>query len=111
MSDLNQVEMSIDAAQALIKKKESFDRLIQNKDFQFLIEEEYFIQEPARIASARADPSMQNEATQKQLLSRLDAIGYLKQYLICTNVEGSQARVDMAAAQETRQELLNEDLD
>ena len=108
---LKQVEMSMDFAKGLIAKKESFDRLIQNKDFQSLIENDYFLVEASRLVGSRADPSMQDETQQKQLLGRMDGIGYLRQYLSCVNMQGTQAMVDMAAHQETREELLSEDLD
>lgn len=110
MSDLELVEMSMTTAKALIEKKESFDRLIQNKDFQFLIEEHYFLQEASRLVGSRADPSMQDDVVQKQLLGRMDGIGYLRQYLTCVNQQGSQAMVDMAGHQATREELLAENL-
>ena len=103
--------MSIATAEALIDKKLAFDRLLDNKDFQFLIEDQYFTEEAKRIVFAKADPSMQDEIQQKQLEGRMAGIGYLRQYFMCIVQMGGQALVDMAAHQETREEILAEGLD
>lgn len=108
---LDLVEMSIEQAQGLIERKESFDRLIKNPDYQFLIEKEYFLHESSRIVLIKADPSMQGEDQQKQLEGRMTGIGYLRQYLMCINQQGSQAMIDMAAHQGTREELLVENVE
>ena len=107
---LDQIDLSINQVKTIIANKEAFDRLIKNPDYKLLIEAEYFLEEASRLVLMKADPAVQEELQQKQILGRMDGIGYLRQYMGEINAKGIQAISDMAELHNTREELLAEDL-
>jgi len=102
------VELSIAQAKLSIENREALQRLTGNIDFEKTILEGYFKEEASRLVLLKADPSM--DAYQDQIDKQIIAIGQLRQYFRTIMALGSQAEKAMADDEETREELLAEDL-
>lgn len=108
--NLEAVEREIAENRAQIELKRKLDRLFDNRDFQDIILEKYFRDEPARLVKQRADPAIQEKAT---LLAAVDnaisAIGFFFQFLNGIDQKGRTAEYNLRQNQETLQEMLSED--
>jgi len=78
--EIKDLEVSIEEAQAFIELQHAADRLRKNKDFQLLILEEYFKNEPVRMTEILAVPQAQDERTQGQIHAALRGVSELKQF-------------------------------
>tara|TARA_B110000914_G_scaffold37682_1_gene30839 strand:+ start:423 stop:755 length:333 start_codon:yes stop_codon:yes gene_type:complete len=110
MSEIEQIEIGIDAARKDVAKMEGLLRLIDNKDFQALIDTGYFVDEASRLVILKADPSMQDERLQKTINDGITAIGHFRQYLNTVMQIGRMAEQGIREDEETRQELLAEEI-
>jgi hypothetical protein len=108
--DLDAIEITIEEARKKIARKEGLVRLQQNADFSKLIEKGFLEDHAVRQVLLKAHPGMQGESVQKMLDQQITAIGGFKQYLISIFSEGMEAEASLEADEETREELLEEDL-
>jgi len=109
-SDLQEVEISIEDAREAIANKESLERLTDNPDFIRIIREGYFEKEAIRLVSVKADPEMVTDERQKQVLTAMDGIGSLRNYLRVIMILGDNMEQTLKADETTREELLSEQL-
>lgn len=113
MSDTQQqlrtIEMSMEDAKAMVKRAEALDRLHANKDFKDVILDEFFVNEASRCVLAKGDPEMQESKHQAGLDVIIQSIGGLKNYFGKLYALANIAENSLAADQETRQELLEEE--
>jgi len=110
MSEIEQIEVSIDAARKDVDKMEGLLRLIKNNDFKSLIDDGYFVDEASRLVILKADPSMQEDRVQKNINDSITAVGHFRQYLNTVMQIGRMAEQGIKEDEETRQELLAEEL-
>ena len=110
MNEIEQIEVSIDSARKDVAKMESLLRLISNKDFQGLVDTGYFVDEASRLVILRADPDMQSDSLQKTIDDGITAVGHFRQYLNTVMQIGRMAEQGIKEDEETRQELLAEEL-
>jgi hypothetical protein len=110
MNEIEQIEVSIDSARKDVVKMESLLRLISNKDFQGLVDTGYFVDEASRLVILRADPAMQSDSLQKNIDDGITAVGHFRQYLNTVMQIGRMAEQGIKEDEETRQELLAEEL-
>jgi DNA-binding transcriptional regulator YhcF (GntR family) len=107
--DLETIELSIEHAKKAIALKTSVERLTRNRDFKAVFTEGYFEKEAQRLVFLKADPSMQDEADQKEIIKQIDAIGVLRQYLSTQMHLGRMAEKALEEDERTREELLAEE--
>lgn len=107
---LQQLEISMSQAKKRIAKMDILKRLVKNKDFKELIEEDYFEKEPGRLTLLLADPSCQDEEIQKDIHNQMIAIAYLRRYFVGINQMGRTAIASLEADEQTQEEILAEDL-
>ena len=107
-SQLEQIEVGIDQAKAVIELGQSLERLQENKDFVKVINEGYLKDEAVRLVRLKADPSMQTPESQKRIDDSIMAVSQLTQYLRFVIQMGRQAAVDLADYEEARQDVLKE---
>ncbi len=110
MSEIEQIEVSIDAARKDVDKMEGLLRLIKNNDFKSLIDDGYFVDEASRLVILRADPAMQSDTLQKTIDDGITAVGHFRQYLNTVMQIGRMAEQGIKEDEDTRQELLAEEL-
>jgi hypothetical protein len=109
-NQIHQVERSVEEAKAFIAKSDALARLEKNEDFKFLVIEGILKDDAVRVVMALASPNAQSEEVQGQFKRRQAMIGELYNYLHYVHVEGDQARTGMAEYENTREELLAEQL-
>ena len=109
-AQLQQIEISLEDAQANVALAEKLNRLHKNADFQDLIISGYFKDEASRAVLLKSDPEMCEDREQKQISDIITSIGGLRQYFHKVFRLGQMSEQSMEADKQTRQELLAEDL-
>tara|TARA_B110000238_G_scaffold187935_1_gene218486 strand:- start:644 stop:976 length:333 start_codon:yes stop_codon:yes gene_type:complete len=108
MDEIEQIEVSIEAARKDVAKMDGLLRLIKNKDFQAIVDTGYFVDEASRLVVIRAEPSMQDDSVQKTINDGITAVGHFRQYLNTVMQLGRMAEQGIKEDEETRQELITE---
>ena len=103
--DINQLEMSIEAAKELIKLAEACERLKENKDFKSLILDGYFKEHAIRLVMLRGDTNVPDDI-QAKILKDIDAIGALRKYLQKISNDGNSALQAVRESEETIESIL-----
>lgn len=120
MSDVERqidgVELSINEAKEKIERSKALRRLEKNKDFQFLFLDGLMKDDAVRQVMLLAAPGLkapgEGPAVAKAgIEARIDMIGELYNWCRWTHLEGEQARGALEEHEQTRQELLAEQLE
>lgn len=90
------VEYEIAANQRALDLAESLERLEQNKDFQKLILDGYFVNEAVENVAALSAPAVDTAASQAKIFEQLRAVSQLQQYFIKVRAFGSFAASALA---------------
>lgn len=98
--EVQNIEISIEQANKCIETKVALERLIKNSDFNTLITKGYFENEASRLVLMKADPSMEEDKYQKNIIKSIDGIGAFRQYLRAIIQIGTMAERDKLNAQE-----------
>ena len=104
-NDVKEIELSIETAQNAINRKKVFLRLVDNKDFQEIIEKGYFEEEAVRLVGALASPALTSDFDQDQMQKEMIGVGRLRQYFYAI-VQQGQAAEHAVQANETELELM-----
>lgn len=110
MSDVQEIEISIEDAKAKIEKLDALNRLSQNKDFQNIIDTGYFVEKAAETVMIKASPEMDTPEKQASCVKTIDAIGELRQYFYAITQQGNMARRELENHEGELQGALQEDL-
>jgi hypothetical protein len=108
--ELAKLEITIEQAKKDVARKDRLVRLQSNPDFKELIEKDFLESHAIRQVMLKAHPGMQDEKSQKIVDQQINAIGQLKQYLIAVYTQGLNAEVAIGEDENTREELLKEEL-
>ena len=107
MNDIQQVELSIEQAKALINRAEQARRLAENKDFKSLVLDGYFNEEAARLVHCLGDINLKEY--QEDILRDLHGIASFKRYMQTIVMIGNNAQNDLMSNEATLDELRAED--
>ncbi len=108
MSDIQQIELTIEQAKAAIKKATTVRRLCESKDFKEVIEKGYFQENAARLVMLRAEPNMQEAEQQDSILKEIDAIGQLRQHILTILMLGNNAQKALVDNEEMLDDLISD---
>lgn len=113
---LNSVELSIGEAKKLIDRSDALSRLEKNKDFQLLFLDGLMKDDAVRQVMLLASPGLKAPGegaavARAGIQSRIDMIGELYNWCRWTHMEANQARKALEEHEETRAELLKEQLE
>lgn len=108
-SDIQQIEVDIDKAKKAVELRDALRRLSKNKDFQLLIEDNYFVQEASRLVLMKAVEQMENPESQARLDNQINAIGHLRQYFIFIEGWGTNQEAALEEHYNTLEELRDEE--
>lgn len=95
----------------MIDEADALTRLHKNKDFKMVITDAFFQDESKRAVLLRSDHEMQTPEKLAQVDNIITSIGGLFAFFNKVYTMGNMAKQSMAADQETRGELLAEQLD
>jgi len=107
---LQQLEVSLDQAKEAVALKQAVLDLSKNKNFKKVVNDGYFKEEAARLVLIKSDDNMQEEDKQKSIGRQIDAVGTFRQYLATQIALGNMAERAIEADENTREEILEEDL-
>lgn len=107
MSDIEQIEISMEQTKELIRRKEMAMKLSSNREFKKLILEGYFQDEAARLVSISASPNMTEH--RDEIFESITAISHFRQYMQNIVRMGETAEYELAEQRETLTELENMD--
>ena len=108
MTELQQLEQSIQQSQKIVDAGICLERLMNNRDFKKVFLEGYFEQEAVRLVHLKADDNMQSEASQNSIDKQMLAIGLVGGYLRTLRHRANMAASALAFNEQTRNELLEE---
>ena len=106
---LDGIETEIETLKSFIKRKEVLDRLRKNKDFQEIIMEGYFEKESKRLVMLKGDVNSDKE-TEEDCDKLIVGVGSLHRYFQTVEILGNSAKHQLEAAEQTKEELLEEQL-
>ena len=105
-TELEQVDIQIEAAQRIRTMRDSCVKLMANKHFKDVIDEGYFKEEAARLVMAK---SSNLTADQMKLIDNMQyGIGALANFLESVMRRGSEMDTAIGEHEETREEILAE---
>ncbi len=107
---IKEIELSIKRAVNLVDAGKALDRLRSNKDFKLIIGDGYLKEEAIRLVHLKSNVSMQTPDRQASIMKQIDSIGQLTQYFDTVLHQASLAQKAIDTDEETRDELLAEDL-
>ena len=105
---VEEVELDLAAAQAIVEKGDALTRLQRNKDFQTLVEEGYFVTHAANLAWQKATPNMQSVERQTAIIKAFDSIGEIQMYLNGIRLQANQAQIAMDEANQALDDFSGE---
>lgn len=105
-----ELEANIKQAKDEIDLGVALERLLSNRDFKKVILNGYFEKEAVRLVHAKAALAFEDAAGHESIVRKIDAIGSLSKYLNSITEAAKLARKSIEADEQTRDELLNEDL-
>lgn len=103
MSEIEQVELSIQQAKDLVNARDMADKLSRNREFKKLILEGYFEKEAARLVSLSGDSNMLQQ--RDEIFDAIKAISHFRQFMQNTMRMGDVAAQELAEQNETLDEL------
>ena len=109
-NDIEQLELSMENARHAIDMVKALERLRSNKDFEKIISNGYFKEEASRVVLLRGDLNATDEM-ERHCDKQINGIGVLRSYFQKIQYLGSMAEKALAEHQETREELLREQLE
>jgi hypothetical protein len=115
-NQLNEVEITIEKAKAQVEKSEALRRLEKNKDFKSIFLEGLLKEDAIGQVHLLASPQLfapgpGATAAKKSIKARLRMIGEFANYCRYIHQEGESSRAALADHEETRGELLAEQLE
>jgi hypothetical protein len=105
---LNQIEITLEQANALIADGEALNRLYNNKDFKRIILDEFFEKHAIRLVHLKASPARQEKQAQLDILKEMDVIGGLRDYFRVIMGRANLAAKELPGNEKTRDELNEE---
>tara|TARA_B110000967_G_scaffold51926_1_gene53158 strand:+ start:4289 stop:4630 length:342 start_codon:yes stop_codon:yes gene_type:complete len=102
---INEIEFSIQQAQAFIKLGKCIERLEVNADFQELIADSYFKDEAIRLVHLKGDHTQQSDEAQKEIDNQMLAISGLSSYFRIVQMRAEMAVRAVTDDEDTLAEL------
>ena len=107
---LHKIEISLENAKKAIELANALQRLHENKDFQTVILEDFFKGEASRSVMLKSDASMASVEKQKNVDDIITSIGGLYNYFGKLYRLGDMSVRALEADQNTKEEILEEQL-
>ena len=99
MSQVNQLELQLDAAKELIRRRQLALRLATLPEFKELILDDFMVKECARYVHASSDPALKAEE-RADALNMAQAAGHLKRYLSVVVQMGAHSEREIGSLEE-----------
>ena len=107
---IKELEANIEQAKDSIELGLSLERLFSNRDFKRVVLNGYFKDEAVRLVHLKGALEYQSSDTQKDIISKIDAISKFSIYLANIVNNAELANKTVILDEETRNEIISEDL-
>lgn len=107
-TELNEIELSLEAAKAHVDLAKSLAKLKKNADFKKLFLNKYLNSYAVRLVLLKASMGMQAEEQQLNIVNQLNGIGQMNQYMMYVEQEGRMAEKAISDFEEDRATILEE---
>lgn len=102
MSDIEQIELSLKEAKRLVRLRDAAVKLSSNRDFVLLIQNQYFVEESARLVGLLAEPEVKQH--REEVIEAMHGIAQLKAFLRNTIQIGNIAENEISEYHEALDE-------
>ena len=106
--NIQALDQNIQENKKIASLGQAVHRLRANRDFKEIFIEGYFKHEALRLVTLLSHPAMQTPEHQKSILTQMTAISAVDQYLTEVLRQASLAESNIAADEQTREEVLAE---
>lgn len=103
------IQLSKQQAQDMLAQREDLRKLLDNKQFDSLINKGYFEKEASRLVALKADPEMQTERSQKAIDDQITAVGQFRLYLRTIFQQGQMAEKALLDAEAEEAAMLEQE--
>lgn len=110
MSDLEQINVTIEECNRTIEFGEKIKQLTSLPIFKEVIEEGYFKNHASTLVMNKALPELASEEKQKAIIKSLDAIGEFRQFLYQSMLMGKHAAYTLEEHEATRTAIAKEEM-
>lgn len=107
MSDIEQIELSIETAKKLVARRDQIMKLTSNREFRKVILEGYMEEEAVRLVSIAGDARMEKQ--RDDIMLGIQAISKFRIYMQDAIIMGDVAERELAQNQEMLDELRDEE--
>lgn len=97
---IEEIELSIQEAQAFVDKGKALERLRHNRDFQAVVLEGYLKDEAVRLVHLKNAPNVQSEQVQRSIVKQIDAVGVFTQFLNTVHRQAEEAQYAIDSGEE-----------
>lgn len=108
-NDIEMLEMSLEQAREVVKKRDTMLRLLKNEDFIEMFTDGYMLHEASRLVLLKASPHMQKPEDQATLDKGIIGIGEFREYVNTVIAMGNTAAKGIEADEQTLQEIRAEE--
>ena len=108
LDNVQKIELDIDAAKKMIRKRDLLASLRKNPDFIELFVDGFLYAEAARLVGLKQDPEMQTVEQQNFIDNSIIGIGTFNQYLMDARKLGDMAENSMKSAERLRESELTQ---
>lgn len=109
--DLKQLEEAVAQAKADVEFGNALERLRSNRDFKQVILEGYFKEEAIRLVHLKGSPHLQSPESQKSILTQIDAISSVSEYMSLALHRARQGSKLLEDADRMREEIAAEEME
>tara|TARA_R110000787_G_scaffold185888_2_gene297479 strand:- start:1366 stop:1704 length:339 start_codon:yes stop_codon:yes gene_type:complete len=109
MTELEELTIQIELADKMRSLRDSCAKLMKNKHFKDVIEIGYFKDEAARLVMAKSSPL--DDTQQKTIDGMIIGVGSLANYLNMVMRRGADMDIAVGEHEQTREEILAEELE
>jgi hypothetical protein len=94
MNEIKEMKEKLKFVKNELKIRDALQRLLKNKDFKTVFQDEYFEKEPVRITMLQASPQI-DPLIKAQMLNDFQAIGALDQFFRRIMQRGNLAEIEL----------------
>lgn len=105
---IHEVEISMEMAEQIVKRKNDIEELMRNPLFQKIIEDGYLRDEAARLAEVSSAHALLGEVDLRQAQSDLAGIGALRRFLHVGIMQGRNAEHELIGHKEALADIEEE---
>ena len=107
---LDAIEKSIQQAKICIEAGNALKKLKDNREFNAIVLKGYFEDEAIRLVHLKADPNMQKQSMQEDIIKQIDAIGAFGNYMTTVLFRADMSLKSIEADEQAKEDILFDDV-